>query len=243
LPSRNHIDVELSFSALLMATTPEPVPKKRAPRVPKQPAPRVAPDTGSLKDVRVAANDCKACPLWTNATQTVFGEGPAHARIMLVGEQPGDQEDRTGHPFVGPAGQLLDRGLADAGIERSKLYVTNAVKHFKYEPRGKRRLHKKPADAEIAACHQWLERELELVAPALIVAMGATAARALLGRPTPIEVSRGKLMPFTAGMQILITVHPSYLLRIPDEARADAYDRFVQDLRLAADFARRGLPT
>jgi DNA polymerase len=194
-----------------------------------------------LKEVREAAKACKACPLWANATQTVFGEGPAHAPIMMVGEQPGDQEDRVGHPFVGPAGKLLDRALADAGIDRSQVYVTNAVKHFKYEPRGKRRLHKKPADAEIAACHQWLERELELVAPVLIVAMGATAARALLGRATPIEANRGKLMPFGAGKQILITVHPSYLLRVPDEVRADAYARFVQDLRLARPFLKGGL--
>jgi uracil-DNA glycosylase family protein len=226
---------------LLMATTPEPVPTKRGSRVARQPAPHVAPDTGSLKTLREAAKDCKACPLWANATQTVFGEGPAHAPIMLVGEQPGDQEDRIGHPFVGPAGKLLDRALADAGIDRGQVYVTNAVKHFKYEPRGKRRLHKKPADAEIAACHQWLERELELVSPALIIAMGATAARALLGRATPIEVNRGKLMPFTAAMQILITVHPSYLLRVPDEDRADAYARFVQDLRLAGAFLKGGL--
>jgi DNA polymerase len=217
-----------------------PVPRKRATRVPKQPAPRVAPDTGSLKDAQEAAKDCKACPLWANATQTVFGEGPARARIMLVGEQPGDQEDRIGHPFVGPAGKLLDRALEDAGIDRDQAYVTNAVKHFKYEPRGKRRLHKKPADAEIAACHQWLERELELIAPALIVAMGATAARALLGRPTPIEANRGRLMPFTGDMQVLITVHPSYLLRVPDEARADAYARFVEDLRLALPFLKKG---
>jgi DNA polymerase len=225
---------------MFMTTTPEPVSSKHTPRVPGQSAPRVAPDTGSLKEVREAAKDCKACPLWTNATQTVFGEGPAHAPVMLVGEQPGDQEDRIGHPFVGPAGQLLDRALADADIGRSEVYVTNAVKHFKYEPRGKRRLHKKPADAEIAACHQWLERELELVTPTLIVAMGATAARALLGRPTPIEINRGKLMPFTAGMQVLITVHPSYLLRVPDEIRAGAYARFVQDLRLAGPFLKGG---
>jgi uracil-DNA glycosylase len=188
--------------------------------------------------VRQAAHDCKACPLWADATQTVFGEGPPHARIMLVGEQPGDQEDRQGHPFVGPAGQLLDRALSDAGIDRDKVYVTNAVKHFKWEPRGKRRLHKKPGDAEITACHQWLERELELVTPQLVVAMGATAARALLGRTTPIEANRGRVMPYHAGMRILITVHPSYLLRVPDDVREASYARFVQDLRLAAPFAK-----
>jgi uracil-DNA glycosylase family protein len=226
---------------MLMATSSESIPKKRAARVPKQAAPRVAPDTGSLTEVREAAQDCQACPLWANATQTVFGEGPSQASIMLVGEQPGDQEDRIGHPFVGPAGQLLDRALADAGIERSEVYVTNAVKHFKYEPRGRRRLHKKPADAEIAACHQWLERELELVTPTLIVAMGATAARALMGRATPVEVNRGRIMPFAAGMQLLITVHPSYLLRVPEAFHADAYARFVQDLRLALPFLKGGI--
>lgn len=159
---------------------------------------------------------------------------------MLVGEQPGDQEDRQGHPFVGPAGQLLDRALADAGIDRDSVYVTNAVKHFKWEPRGKRRLHKKPGESEITACHQWLERELELVTPELVVAMGATAARALLGRTTPIEANRGRTMQFNAGMQLLVTVHPSYLLRVPDAFRADAYARFVQDLRVAAPFAANG---
>lgn len=214
-----------------------PAPRKRTS---KQAPPRVAPDSGSLQDVRDAAHDCHACPLWENATQTVFGEGPPQACIMFVGEQPGDQEDRQGHPFVGPAGQLLDRALADAGIDRDSVYVTNAVKHFKWEPRGKRRLHKKPGDAEITACHQWLERELELVTPELVVAMGATAARALLGRTTPIEANRGRTMPFNAGMQLLITVHPSYLLRVPDAVRADAYARFVQDLRIAAPFAANG---
>lgn len=162
--------------------------RKRAPRTAKQAPPRVAPDTGSLDVVREATHECKACPLWANATQTVFGEGPDHARIMLVGEQPGDQEDRQGHPFVGPAGRLLDKALDDAGIDRDKVYVTNAVKHFKWEPRGKRRLHKKPGEAEISACHQWLERELELVAPSLVVALGATAA---LGRSMPVEANRG----------------------------------------------------
>lgn len=226
-----------------MPVAPDPASRKRPPR-PSRPAkqapPRVAPETGSLQDVRKAAQDCQACPLWEHATQTVFGEGPAHARIMLVGEQPGDQEDRKGHPFVGPAGQLLDRALAEAGIDREQVYVTNAVKHFKWELRGKRRLHKKPGDAEIAACHQWLERELELVTPDLIVAMGATAARALLGRTVQIEASRGKVMPFHGGLQILITVHPSYLLRVPDAFRADAYARFVQDLDIARRFTAAG---
>ena len=155
---------------------------------------------------------------------------------MLVGEQPGDREDRAGRPFVGPAGQLLDRALAQAGIDREKTYVTNAVKHFKFEPRGKRRMHKKPADAEIDACHQWLERELEFVAPRLVVALGATAARALLGRATPIEANRGRVVPLSGDTALLITVHPSALLRIPDASKAQAYRRFVADLDVARRF-------
>jgi DNA polymerase len=162
----------------------------------------------------------------------VFGEGEPRAAIMLVGEQPGDREDRIGRPFVGPAGRLLDRALAEAGIERDKIYVTNAVKHFKFVPRGKRRMHKTPADSEIEACHQWLERELEFVAPRLVVALGATAARALLRRPTPVEANRGRLLPL-AGNTLLITVHPSALLRMPEEFKAVAYRRFVNDLQLA----------
>lgn len=221
--------------ASIMATIHVPTTRKR---MPKQPPPRVAPDTGTIDDVRHAAHDCKACPLWADATQTVFGEGPTPARIMLVGEQPGDQEDRKGHPFVGPAGQLLDRALADAGIDRSQVYVTNAVKHFKWEPRGKRRMHKKPGELEITACHQWLERELELVAPEFVVALGATAARALLGHATPIEANRGRVMPFDGDMQIVITVHPSYLLRVPDDARVESYGRFVRDLQLAVPFSK-----
>lgn len=189
-----------------------------------------------LEETRREATECRACPLWKNATQTVFGEGPERAAVMLVGEQPGDQEDRAGHPFVGPAGRLLDRALSDAGIDRSKVYVTNAVKHFKNEPRGKRRIHKKPSDAEIEACYQWLEREIGLVAPQLIVALGATAARALVRRPTPIERNRGKLVEFSASMQLLITVHPSMLLRIPDEYKAAAYRQFVKDLKLAVPY-------
>jgi uracil-DNA glycosylase len=140
------------------------------------------------------AAHCRECDLWKNATQTVFGAGPPRAAVVLVGEQPGDQEDRIGQPFVGPAGRLLDRALAEAGIDRNRVYVTNAVKHFKFEPRGKKRIHKKPSEMEVEACHRWLERELEALRPALVVALGATAARALLGRVTPIGANRGKLM-------------------------------------------------
>ena len=191
----------------------------------------------ALDAVRESAEDCRSCPLWANATQTVFGEGPQGAAIMLVGEQPGDREDLAGRPFVGPAGRLLDRALAAAGIERASVYVTNAVKHFKNEPRGKRRIHKKPADAEIEACHPWLERELDLVAPRVVVALGATAARALTGRATAIERNRGRLMPHGSA-QLLVTVHPSFLLRVPEKYKADAYRRFVDDLKVAARFQR-----
>jgi DNA polymerase len=187
-----------------------------------------------LQSLRQAASGCRACPLWKPATQTVFGEGPSDARMLLVGEQPGDQEDLSGRPFVGPAGRLLDRALTQAGISRTSVYVTNAVKHFKFVLRGKRRLHKKPADAEIAACHDWLERELALIRPRLVIALGATAARALLGRPTPIQSNRRKLLELSPGIALVVTVHPSFLLRVPDENRADEYARFVADLRFAA---------
>jgi uracil-DNA glycosylase family protein len=190
----------------------------------------------SLDALRAAAAECRACPLWKGATQTVFGEGPQRAAIMLVGEQPGDHEDLAGHPFVGSAGGMLDRALDDAGIDRQQVYVTNAVKHFKHEPRGKRRIHKKPSDREIEACHPWLENELELVQPALVVALGATASRALLGHATPIEGNRGKLLPLVGNARLLITVHPSFLLRVPDPYRAEAYQHFVDDLKLAVPF-------
>jgi uracil-DNA glycosylase family protein len=200
-------------------------------------APRGA--SGSqLQALRRAAADCTACPLWKNATQTVFGAGPARAGIMLVGEQPGDQEDVSGEPFIGPAGKMLNKALAEAGIERTNLYVTNAVKHFKFEQRGKRRLHKKPADAEIEACLQWLTRELALVDPQVVVALGATAARALLGRSTPIGVNRGKPRDFGDGRTLFITVHPSFLLRVPQPARDSEYKNFVEDLKLVAKAAR-----
>ena len=190
----------------------------------------------SLADVRDAAAHCRDCPLWKPATQTVFGEGAGDARVMLVGEQAGDQEDFVGRPFVGPAGKLLDRALAAAGIDRSALYVTNAVKHFKFEPRGKRRIHKKPADAEIDACYRWLEREMALVRPALIVALGATAARALTGRAMAVGVNRGHITDLPDGTKLMITVHPSYLLRVPEENHQAEHERFVADLAHVAEY-------
>jgi uracil-DNA glycosylase family protein len=202
----------------------------------RPPAAAPAARATTLEQARVDARGCRACPLWRDATQTVFGEGQARAVIMLVGEQPGDREDRAGRPFVGPAGRLLNRALAESGIDREKTYVTNAVKHFKFEPRGKRRMHKKPAEAEIEACHPWLERELEFVAPRLVIALGATAARALLGRTTPIEANRGRVLSLTGNTSLLITVHPSSLLRVPDEFKARAYRRFVADLEVARRF-------
>ena len=192
----------------------------------------------TIEALRKAAMDCRACPLWEHATQTVFGEGPSHASIMLVGEQPGDREDRAGHPFVGPAGQLLARALATVEIPHEEVYITNAVKHFKFEVRGKRRMHKKPADAEITACYDWLKREIELVTPRLLIAMGATAARSLLSRATPININRGKLREYASGISLLITVHPSFLLRVPEQDRDEEYDRFINDLKLARPFLR-----
>ena len=190
-----------------------------------------------LDALREAAKGCRACPLWKNATQTVFGEGSAKARILLVGEQPGDQEDREGHPFVGPAGRVLDQGLEEAGIDRSALYVTNAVKHFKWEPRGKRRMHKTPAQREIEACHQWLQGEIEAVKPALIVALGATAAKALLGPRFRITQDRGKVQAREGLPPVLATYHPSFLLRVKNRPEGDAIHRqFVDDLRIAARY-------
>jgi uracil-DNA glycosylase family protein len=189
----------------------------------------------SLRDLREEAATCRACPLWKNATQTVFGEGPPRAEAVLVGEQPGDKEDLAGKPFVGPAGQMLDRALEDAGIERNKVYVTNAVKHFKFVPRGKIRLHQKPTTGEIKACRQWYERELAAIKPALVVAMGATAAQSVLGKITPINRNRGRLINLDDGIKALVTVHPSYLLRLPDaQSRTREYQRFVDDLKIAS---------
>jgi len=191
----------------------------------------------SLRQAREAAAGCRRCPLYQDATQTVFGEGPAHAPVMFVGEQPGDQEDIQGKPFVGPAGRLLDRALVEAGIDRSRIYVTNAVKHFKFEPRGKRRLHKKPNAYEIDRCKWWLDNELRLIRPQLAVALGATAARALFGRAVTISRARGEVvaLPDREGIDAFVTVHPSSLLRAPDdESRAHEYARFVADMRIVA---------
>jgi uracil-DNA glycosylase family protein len=193
-----------------------------------------------LKTLRDEAAGCRTCHLWKDATQTVFGEGPQHASIMLVGEQPGDKEDLAGKPFVGPAGQMLDRALDEAGIDRDKVYVTNAVKHFKFVARGKFRLHQKPNTPEIRACRPWYERELKSIQPELVVAMGATAAQSVLGKITPINKNRGRLIDLDDGIKALVTVHPSYLLRLPDaEAKAREYERFVDDLKIAAELLRK----
>ena len=193
-----------------------------------------------LETLRKEAAGCRACPLWKNATQTVFGEGPPHAPIMLVGEQPGDKEDLAGKPFVGPAGQMLDRALVEAGVDRKQVYVTNAVKHFKFVPRGKIRLHQKPTTPEIKACRPWYERERAAIKPMLVVAMGATAAQSVFGKMTPINKNRGHLIDLDEETKALVTVHPSYLLRLPDEdAKAREYERFVDDLKLAAGLLRK----
>jgi len=194
--------------------------------------------SGQLEGLREAARGCRNCPLWEKATQTVFGEGNARARIMLVGEQPGDQEDREGHPFVGPAGRTLDEGLREAGIDRRKLFVTNAVKHFKWEPRGKRRLHKTPAQREIDACYQWLEGEIAAVKPHLVVALGATAAKALLGPRFRITQQRGQVQVRGEGLPaVLATYHPSFLLRVKARPEGEEIHRqFVDDLRTAARY-------
>lgn len=192
----------------------------------------------ALRRLAAEARDCTRCDLYKNATQTVFGEGPADAPLMLVGEQPGDQEDIAGKPFVGPAGRVLDKALEGAGIDRTEVYVTNAVKHFKNEPRGKRRIHKKPDTSEIEACRWWLEHEFDLVLPRVVVALGATAARAVMGKTTPIKANRGRLIALPNASQALITVHPSYLLRIREERdKRLEFDLLVKDLRVAAKAA------
>lgn len=185
-----------------------------------------------LNAVRADAADCKACPLWKSGTQTVFGEGPADAEVMFVGEQPGDQEDLKGKPFVGPAGQLLDRALDEAGIERDRTYVTNAVKHFKFVPRGKRRLHQKPNTSEIKACRQWFDKERAIIKPKLIVALGATAVYQVFGKTMPIGKNRGRIIDLANNTHGLITVHPSFLLRVFPEDREREYNAFIRDLKI-----------
>jgi DNA polymerase len=191
----------------------------------------IARHLNSLDELRDAVNACRRCPLWRNATQGVPGEGPHRAPMMLVGEQPGDAEDIEGHPFVGPAGTVLNRALQEAGIERKKVFVSNAVKHFKFEPRGKRRIHSKPTAGEIEACRWWLTEELKFVQPKLVIALGASAARSVLGHTVTISSMRGLPTPFSPTAHAWVTIHPSYLLRIQDDAdQRKEYGRFIDDL-------------
>jgi DNA polymerase len=193
-----------------------------------------------VEELAMAVRACRRCDLWRRATQGVPGEGPRHAAVMLVGEQPGDQEDRAGHPFVGPAGQLLDKALAQAGLARDACYVTNAVKHFKFELRGERRIHAKPNVGEIDVCRWWLENELKLVRPKAVVALGATAGRAVLRRPVTVAKARGKPVVLSSGARVVVSVHPSYLLRLREpKDRERAFVMLVEDLRAAKAIALR----
>jgi uracil-DNA glycosylase len=197
------------------------------------------PSQPTVAALREAAAGCTACHLYRKATQTVLGEGPEGARVMLIGEQPGDAEDLAGHPFVGPAGRLLDRCLVEAGIDRKQTYVTNVVKHFKWVPRGPRRIHSKPSSVEIEACFPWLEAEIRAVKPRIVMALGATAAQALFGKVFRVTRDRGRLVPLALAPCALATVHPSALLRAPDEeTRRQEIERFVDDLRQAAVLLR-----
>ncbi|HWD18158.1 MAG TPA: UdgX family uracil-DNA binding protein [Verrucomicrobiae bacterium] len=189
----------------------------------------------TVSKLQAAAAHCRACPLWRNGTQTVFGEGPPRARVILVGEQPGNDEDLAGRPFIGPAGKLLDRALVEAGIARADVYVTNAVKHFKWEPSGKRRLHKKPNAREIAACRPWLNAELATLKPKVLICLGATAAQALLGRAFKVSQRHGEWVESNLAERVMATVHPSAILRAPDEAARHAQmAAFIHDLKIAA---------
>ena len=192
------------------------------------------PPQPTIERLREAAHECRGCDLWENATQTVFGEGPGRARVLLVGEQPGDREDLEGQPFVGPAGRLLDSALASAGIARDDVYVTNAVKHFRWEARGKRRIHKRPSMEQVNACRPWLEAEIDLVGPDVVVCLGATAAQALLGRDFRVSRQRGEFVPTPEGPVITATVHPSSILRAPDDSREAEMAAFVADLAAVA---------
>ncbi len=198
---------------------------------PKSDPPKI-PQNASLKQLELASKDCRSCDLWQFATQTVFGKGPHHSKIMFVGEQPGNQEDMEGKPFVGPAGKLLDEALVAAGIDRKDVYVTNAVKHFKWEPRGKRRIHKKPDAKEVAACRPWLEAEIAALKPQIIVCLGATAAQSLLGHDFHVTQNRGKFLTSPFAPIVMATVHPSSILRVPGEkSRHEQMQSFIADLK------------
>ena len=200
----------------------------------------LVPNRPTLSKLREAASGCKACDLWKTGTQTVFGEGSPHAKVMFVGEQPGDKEDLAGKPFVGPAGAVLDKALVAAGIDRNEVFVTNAVKHFKWEPRGKRRIHKKPNQLEIAACRPWLNAEIEVTKPQVVVLLGATAAQSILGKDFKVTQNRGKLIPSDIAPFVLATVHPSSILRAPDdESRHEAMRLFVEDMKAVASVIHR----
>ncbi len=204
---------------------------------PGTPADELIPPGRGIRALRDAARGCRACPLWRDATQTVFGDGLASAGVMLIGEQPGDQEDRAGEPFVGPAGGLLDRAVADAGLDRNRIYVTNAVKHFKFKARGKRRIHQTPSKLEVEACRPWLDAELTRVRPQVVGLLGATAAKALLGPAFRVSRRRGELLEVEFAPAAVATYHPSSVLRAQDEERESAYEALVSDLRVVAEAA------
>lgn len=213
--------------------------KMRATATAGETAAPLVPPKPTLPKLRRAAAGCRACDLWQRGTQTVFGQGPSRARVMFVGETPGDREDLEGRPFVGPAGRLLDTALQRAGIDRSAIYLTNAVKHFKWEPRGKKRIHQKPNSVEIAACRPWLDAEIAVVKPEVLVCLGATAAQALLGRSFRVSTQRGKFVASALAPRVMATVHPSSILRAPDDAtRRTETARFVSDLRRVAKAMR-----
>jgi uracil-DNA glycosylase family protein len=194
----------------------------------------------TLRKIAAEAATCERCPLYRNATHVVFGEGPTIASIMMIGEQPGDQEDLLGHPFVGPAGRILDKALAEVGLDRGKVFLTNVVKHFKHEMRGKRRIHKRPDRYEIERCRWWLDRELDLVQPDVVVALGVTAAQAIAGRPVVLSRERGRRLELAGARAAFVTIHPSAVLRMPDSAsRGTAFAGLVEDLRKASDLASR----
>ncbi len=191
------------------------------------------PATHSLKVLRAAAPECRGCDLYRHATQVVFGEGPPDSKVVMVGEQPGDEEDQKGHPFVGPSGRLLSKAMHEAGLDREKIYVTNAVKHFKFVARGKRRIHAKPNSIEIAACRPWLEAELDSIKPELVVCLGASAAQSLMGPSFRILANRGQFFPYNRAKELVATVHPSAILRVPERYEAE-YELFLRDLRKIA---------